>query len=65
MLKIYRDFRQAMLQPNIWEGFWALSLEFDTRSEPYQRLLKEETMRGSASFRELSLIDFRFYQLLS
>jgi hypothetical protein len=29
IIKIYRDFRQTVIQPNIWRAFRALGFEFD------------------------------------
>jgi hypothetical protein len=52
-----------MVRPNVWEAFHAHGLDYDTRSEPYRGIFDEEKLRGSASFRELSPVDFPLYQL--
>jgi hypothetical protein len=53
--KGYHDFKQTMVEPNIWGAFQALGFEFgfDRTSEPYRLLFDEETLRESAGFREL------------
>jgi hypothetical protein len=60
---IYHDFRQTMVEPNIWGAFRALGFEFDTRGEPYRLLFDEEKLRESTGFRELWSIDFPLDQL--
>jgi hypothetical protein len=58
IMKVYQDFTQTMLQPNIWGAFRALGLELDTRRELYGLLLDEEKLRGSAGFDELCSVTF-------
>jgi hypothetical protein len=47
-----------MVELNIWNAFQALRFEFKTGNEPYQLLVNEETLKETAGFRELRLIDF-------
>jgi hypothetical protein len=37
IMKAYHDFKQTMVEPNIWGAFRAIGfkLEFDTEAEPY------------------------------
>jgi hypothetical protein len=65
IMKVYRDFRQTMVEPNIWRAFRAIGFEFDTEAEPYRLLFKEKKLRQSESFRELRSIDFPLDQLSS
>jgi hypothetical protein len=62
-MKVYHNFKQTMVEPNIWGAFQALGFEFDTRSEPYRLLFNEEKLRESTGFRELWSIDFPLDQL--
>jgi hypothetical protein len=65
IMKIYHDFKQTMVEPNLWGGFQALGFEFefDTTSWPYRLLFNEEKPRESAGFRELWSLDFPLDQL--
>jgi hypothetical protein len=67
MMKSYRNFKQTMVEPNIWGVFRAIrfEFEFDTEVEPYRLLFKEEKLRQSADFRELRSIEFPLDQLSS
>jgi hypothetical protein len=62
-MKVYHDFTQTMVPPNIWGAFCALGPEFDMTREPYRFLFDEGKMRGSADFEELSSVDFRLDRL--
>jgi hypothetical protein len=44
-MKVYHDFKQTMVEPNIWEAFQAIGFEFDTEAEPYHLLFNEEKWR--------------------
>jgi hypothetical protein len=37
-MKGYHDFKQTMVEPNIWEAFRAIGFEFDTEADSYQLL---------------------------
>jgi hypothetical protein len=57
-MKVPHDFKQTMVEPNIWGVFWAITFEFDTEAEPYRLLFDEEKLRQNEGFRELWSIDF-------
>jgi hypothetical protein len=67
MMKVCHDFKQTMVEPNIWRAFQALGFEFefDPTSEPYRLLSNEEKLRQSEGFGELWSIDFPLDQLSS
>jgi hypothetical protein len=58
IIKVYLDFRQTMVPPNVWGAFQALGLDSDTRNERYWLLFNEKKPRESACFRERWSIDF-------
>jgi hypothetical protein len=58
LMKVYHDFKQTMVEPNIWGAFQALDFEFNTRSEPYRLLFNEKKLRESTGFREVWSIAF-------
>jgi hypothetical protein len=64
-MKGYHDFKQTMVESNIWGALQAIGFEFDTEAEPYQLLFNEEKLRQSEDFRELWSIDFPLHQLSS
>jgi hypothetical protein len=35
IMKVYRDFKQTMVEPNISGAFRAIGFEFNTEAEPY------------------------------
>jgi hypothetical protein len=37
VMKVYHDFKQTMVEPNVWGAFQAIEFEFecDTEAEPY------------------------------
>jgi hypothetical protein len=47
IMKVYRDFKQTMVESNIWGAFRAIrfEFEFDTEAEPYRLLFNEEKVR--------------------
>jgi hypothetical protein len=65
IMKVYHDFKQTMVEPNIWDAFRVIEFEFDTEAEPYQLLFNEEKLRQSEGFRELWSIELSLDQLLS
>jgi hypothetical protein len=65
IMKVYRDFKQTMMEPKIWRVFRAIEFEFDTEAEPYRLLFNEEKLRQSEGFGELWSIDFPLDQLSS
>jgi hypothetical protein len=57
-MKVYRDFKQTIVEPNIWKAFRASWFEFYTEAEPSRLLFNEEKFTQSEGFRELWWIDF-------
>jgi hypothetical protein len=55
LMKVYRDFKQAMVESNRWRSFRTIGFEFEfeTEAEPYRLLFNEEKLRQSEGFREL------------
>jgi hypothetical protein len=47
-MKVYPDFKQTIVEPNIWRAFQAIGFEFNTEGEPYHLLFNEEKLRQSA-----------------
>jgi hypothetical protein len=45
IIKVYRDFKQTMVKPNIWGAFREIrfEFEFDTEAESYRFLFNEES----------------------
>jgi hypothetical protein len=41
IMKVYHDFTQTMVLPNVWGTFSALGIEFYMRGEPYKLLFEE------------------------
>jgi hypothetical protein len=60
IMKVDRDFKQTMVEPNIWGAFRAIGFEFefDTKAEPHRLLFNEEKVRESVGSRELWSNDF-------
>jgi hypothetical protein len=65
IMKVYLEFKQTMVESNIWGAFREIEFEFDTEVEPYRVLFNEEKLRQSEGFRESSSIDFPLDQLSS
>jgi hypothetical protein len=63
IVKVYHDFTQTMVTPNVWGAFHALGFDYGTRREPFRLLFDEEKLRGSAAFQELWSLDFPLDQL--
>jgi hypothetical protein len=43
IIKVYRDIKKSMVEPNIWAAFQAIGFEYDTAAEPYRLLFNEES----------------------
>jgi hypothetical protein len=65
IMKAYLDFKQTIVESNIWVAFRAIGFEFDTEVEPYRLLFNEEKLRQNEGFRELWPLDFSLDQLSS
>jgi hypothetical protein len=63
IMKVYRDFKKTMVEPNIWAAFQTIGFEYDTGAEPDRLLFNEEKLRESKGFQELWMIDFPLDQL--
>jgi hypothetical protein len=62
IMKVYHDFKQTIVEPNIWRALQAIGVEFDTEANPYRLLFNEEKLRQSEGFGELWSIDFSLDQ---
>jgi hypothetical protein len=65
IMKAYHNFKETMVESNIWRAFRVIGFEFDTEAEPYRLLLNEEKLRQSEGFRELWSFHFPLDQLSS
>jgi hypothetical protein len=63
LLKIYRTFRQTMIEQNIWGAFQEAGLGFNTSSEPYRIRFSEEKLRSTPGFQEIWSLDFPLEKL--
>jgi hypothetical protein len=63
IMKVYHDFGQTMIGPNIWGAFRALGLEFDVGSVPYMLLFGKIKLRERAGFQALWSVAFPLDQL--
>jgi hypothetical protein len=52
--KVYHDFKQTMVEVNIWEDFSVICFTHDIEKTPYGLLFNEEKFRQSRGFVELS-----------
>jgi hypothetical protein len=53
MIKVYHDFKQTMVEVNIWNAFAAIGFIHDIEQNPYELLFDEEKFRQSPGFVEL------------
>jgi hypothetical protein len=53
ILKLYHDFKQTMVEVNIWSAFEAIGLTHDITQTPYGLAFDEEKFRRSRGFVEL------------
>jgi hypothetical protein len=63
LLKIFRTFKETMLEPNIWSSFQEAGFAFNTRAEPYRRRFDEEKLRKTPAFQEIYSLDFPLEKL--
>jgi hypothetical protein len=54
IVKLYHDFKQTMVEMNIWGVFSAIWFSYDITQNPYGLLFDEEKFRQSRGFLELS-----------
>jgi hypothetical protein len=62
-MKVYRDFKQTIMESNTGEAFRAIGFEFDTEAEPCRLLFNQEKLRQGEGFRELPWIELPLDQL--
>jgi hypothetical protein len=53
LLKVYRDFKQMIVEVNIWRAFAAIGFTCDINKIPYGLLFDEENFRRSPGFLDL------------
>jgi hypothetical protein len=53
LLKVYYDFKQTMIEVNIWRVFAAIGFTYNIKQNPYGLLFDEEKLRQSPGFVEL------------
>jgi hypothetical protein len=53
LLKVYHDFKQTMIEFNIWGAFAAIGFTHDIEKSPYGLLFDKEKLRQSSGFVEL------------
>jgi hypothetical protein len=64
LLKAYRDFKQTMIELNIWRAFAAIGFTHDIDQGPDGLLFDEQKLRQSPGFMELSERDTPLKSLL-
>jgi hypothetical protein len=52
LLKFYHDFKQTMIEVNIWGTFAAIEFTYDIKQNPYELLFDEQKLRQSPGFVE-------------
>jgi hypothetical protein len=53
IIKVYHDFKQTMIEVNIWRAFRAIGFTHDIDQIPYRLLFEEEKFWQSPGFVEL------------
>jgi hypothetical protein len=53
IIKLYHDFKQTMVEVNIWGAFSPIGFSYDITQNPYGLLFDEEKFRPSRGFLEL------------
>jgi hypothetical protein len=53
LFRVYRDFKQTMIEVNIWKAFEAIGLTDDIEQIPYGLFFDEEKLRQRSGFVEL------------
>jgi hypothetical protein len=65
LIKIYSDYKQTMVEVNIWGAFAAIGLTHHITRDPYGLIVDEEKFGQSPGFLELSQRDVPFESLSS
>jgi hypothetical protein len=63
LFKVYHDFKQIMIETNIWKAFAAICFIRNIEQTPYGLLFDEEKFRQSRGFVELWERDIPFESL--
>jgi hypothetical protein len=63
LLKVYHDFKQAMIEIKIWTAFAAIGFTYDIEQSPYGLLFDEEKLRQRPGCMELWELDMRLGSL--
>jgi hypothetical protein len=50
LLKVYHDFKQTMVEINIWDAFTAIEFAYDIEQNPYGLLFDEKKFRQTRGF---------------
>jgi hypothetical protein len=58
LFRIYRRFKQTMIESNIWGAFQEAGFYFDVSIEPYRVRFDEEKRRRTAVLQEILALDF-------
>jgi hypothetical protein len=53
LIKVYHDYKQTMVEVNIWAAFAAIGLTHDIAEDSYELIFDEEKFRQSPDFLEL------------
>jgi hypothetical protein len=53
IIRLYHDFKQTMVEVNMWGAFSAIEFSYDISESPYRLLFDEEKFRQSRGFMEL------------
>jgi hypothetical protein len=65
LISVYHDFKQTMIEVNIWEAFAAIGFSCNIADTPYRLLFDEQKLRQSRGFVELCDRDMRLESLLT
>jgi hypothetical protein len=63
LIKIYHDYKQTIVEVNIWGAFASIGLTHDITQNPYGLIFDEEKFRQSPGFLELWQRDMSFESL--
>jgi hypothetical protein len=63
LIKIYSDYKQTMVEVNIWGAFAAIEMTHDITQDPYGLIFDEEKFRQSPGFLEFWQRDVPFESL--
>jgi hypothetical protein len=58
LITIYSDFKQNIVEVNVWNAFQALGFEIDIAQQSYNLLAADEKLKESSELKELRSFDF-------